>query len=794
MSLSLFDDPFAVFSDHHRCTPDSDHQSSSVESTMPDSSELGSTGPLDTINPTWDSLLGIADLSYNEDRAFKLQTRFLSDRTRQEFEVFLRDSNFTREFSFDLNAFCRSFQFTAVGRESALFCLNNRMLRFELRPEYLPPSGVVRIHGMSAQMTYSICVFCMHLGSLIVRIKYTCHKIHKFLVSDDHSPGDAILISLAECLEYVTEAIESQLVKSEIQNDTRLIQLITKLQDSYRLVEAFSSILGCNDIDSSIKLAQLPDPYKLLDELYICSASFQTSSPPLFQIVSLILHRVSAPWFGALEKLTGLSYSEGSIISQSISDLARKLPFLEYDTENKMMSFSREKAPLFMDDKRAQKVIESLNCILIFSRYSQTPEVLEQWAQLSPPKMEWVFSEEEVDQFHQQLTKYENSTLDGQPVDLPKTHAYEKEISSLDGDIYSTPDLINDLIAQLEANRVINEPEDDIFIKCQQLLADDATTTTDDFTMVPPVASLPEITFGKLIDTQHKVTNKLTLNLMKVDLKKYTELYKSVCFLGDGRFASDLEDSLFVEGFGSLDIEHRTNWPPTELEVNQLLCDAVDKCTSSSSLSDSSISITIKVRQDWVPDCKDIHATDALSVAFDIPGPYNLIISDRCSKYGSRVFSLLLRVMRVSSLIKQQRNSTTREVAHFVYCILQFLHEVIDRNWQQLVRYQSEAAETGPKGSSLQGLMDVYEHVFKQIHRQAYVSAEVSSGLTAILGYCVLAISGKELDGNKVHSAICKWYDRVAKVQQETRAKYLETVMVNLDFTGRYSHRKEAAK
>lgn len=787
MSLSVFDDPFAVFSNPRRLATEQvpDHEPPSVDSTMPNSPEIRTpSNPLDAKNPTWDSLLGTDDLIYNDDRAFKLQTRFLSDRNRQEFETFLRNGDSTREFSFSLNDFCRNLQFTAVGRESSLFCLNKRMLRFELRSQYLPPAGVVRIHGMSNKVTYNICVFCMRLGSLIARIKYSCYKIHKFLVSDDYSPGDAILISLAECLEYVTEAIESQLVKGEVQNETRLIQIITKLQDPYRLVEAFCSILGCNDIDSSIKLTQLPDPYKLLDELYICSANFQISAPILFQIVSLMLHRVSAPWFNALEKLTGLSSSEGSILSQGISDIARKLPFLEYDPNDKMMSFNREKAPLFLDNNRAQKVIESLNCILIFSRYSKTPEMLEQWALLSPPKMEWIFSEKELDRFSKQLKNYEESTLHDQPVDLPKTHAYHNETPHLEGDIYSTPDLVNELVAQMETSHGIEESKEEIFIKCQQLVAGDATSA-DDYTVgVPPVASLPEITFNKLIDSQHRITNKITLDLIDVGLEKYSNLYKSVCFLSNGRFASDLEDNLFITGFGSLDIENCKNWPPTELEINQSLGDAVEKCISSCSIPDSSLNFTVKVRPDSISDSKDIHATDALLVAFDIPGPYNLIINERCCKYGSRVFSLLLRVMRVNTLIKQKRDATTRELAHFLYCIQQFIHEVIDRNWHELAKYKA-----GPK-RSLQGQMDIYEQVFRQIHRQTHVSAEVSSGLTAILGYCVSAISAGDLDANKAHSAISKWYDRVAKVQQETRAKYLESVMINLDFTGRYSHRR----
>jgi len=329
-------------------------------------------------------------------------------------------------------------------------------------------------------------------------------------------------------------------------------------------------------------------------------------------------------------------------------------------------------------------------------------------ASATPPKLDWRFSWQEIEQVENKVLQYERDLL-----------AALQQYSAAD----STPVVVEHM-ADPEPFRLnfFGKPEEDMnahFLASIQSLGEPLTNTissdrlstilTDSlqndgsaspiegFTFAPPTSLTPSISFGPIISTQARIVNGACMRLFfnSHKLREHLFLQRQFQLLGNGVFSSRLSHALFdpdletaerqagvarTGGVMGLRLGGRDTWPPASSELRLALMGVLtDSYISTGGTNQDNagsyldrkgelpgdLSFAVReMSQDEIDRClnpNSIEALDFLRLSYKPPPPLEVIITPICLYKYDQLFKLLLRVLRMLYAVNQLfRDATDR--------------------------------------------------------------------------------------------------------------------------------------
>lgn len=634
---------------------------------------------------SWDEYYGVASkLRQQASRDQSLATRMLSERPCWQFDAVMTTLCTDPGTLFPLSFTVQSLLDLALGKESSLFSFSQKKMRFDCERDSF------RVSGCSSESVQALTDICITCGSQFRRLLYTCQRIEEL----GSSP---ILIAFAECVSGVLSSVERAVSKSMDKNVT-LLQLNRLIMRPAKVVDMLAGIVGCRDITVPIQLNRLPKSYRLLSEIYARLSTYQTCDPHLYALTRIIFSRTCAPWLSFVQDLIGLGRQETFWrpldFFTTFSD-----SFVTTKQGSKLMHLAPDALPTFISLDQAQKIIETLNCFILYSRFGDR-EWTWQLSSMDSLQVRLCYTYEQLEVLKGEVAGY-NKSLRNISRDKARADPVLTMTSSRNDEPEAPIADTDDLVARMEEIN-LRVPEsnehvpDEIEICCSDLFENSPRMATE-----PPIEVMIEYSLSATIAAQCRLANEQALKLFhegKSDINAHNLLIQGLFLMGSGTFVVNLEHQLFDAPDG-LQLDNRQNWPPSTAEINSTLSgittDAIEEILTDypTLVHDMSLNVNFGLNKKAGADplvVNYLEATDALKLVYSVGEPMDVILTPEIVAVYQKLFSQLLRILRLVRAEKKRQWRQTQMARYFVRTIAHHLSTTVPRfHWRHKPQFQT---------------------------------------------------------------------------------------------------------
>jgi hypothetical protein len=607
-----------------------------------------------------------------------------------------------------------------LGRSSILFTWDDVAKSFIKR---LDP---IRIPGCTGQTIDGLLVTFMNCGNatrvlqLFVDRTYQAHK----------SPGR---IAMADAVSTLLSTLQSRL---SIQVSS--IKSLLQLQALFKPVEIL--------LTSFHLLVQSTVPQKsdetMLSKLFYEVQRLENRTESMREILLEVLARVSRPFLDFMGEWMGTQREAGLPLEKSGSGrsfvkVEDRAWIDEQGLEMREPDFilDADMIPSFIPIDDARTMFETGRSLRFIRTHHSDHPLARADVVLSatPPKLEWKFSWQDIEQVEAKALKYEKDLAAAirkfsKNPESRSSEMQEDAVVCHDLDILGMPKEEMELHV-LTSIAMLNEPPSmaGTSNKLSELLnncldGDSAAASYGESTFAPPVSLTPILSFSSLIAAQARIVNGTSMRLFfqAHKLREHLTTQRRFQLLGDGVFSSRLSHALFdpeletaerragvarTGGVMGLRLEGRDSWPPASSELRLSLMGVLTESyvfTASGGREHAGgyldhknelpgdLSFAVRdMSYDEIEKCKNpnsVEALDFLRLSYKPPQPLEAVITPMCLYKYDQLFKLLLRVMRMLFVVSQlfrdaldrtsywQGIDTTAqrfriEAHHFVSCV-----------------------------------------------------------------------------------------------------------------------------
>ena len=743
-------------------------------------------GPPSARAATWE------EFYYRKTMHRKL-SRLLSERPYQYFDSLLFDlekvDDGRNSSVIPLTLFVSCLSNLAFGRESIMYRFHRGKIRFDREL----PDTQIRVPGCSATIVNEISHQSLVCGSRLQRLRYTLDTIRQ---SNKPNPT---LIAFADCIHLVVKTIDKH--GGDLHQCQQLLGLEKLIEQPSRIIKLLTTVLGCADIGRTVELNRLPSPTALLNALYSRCQIFEKSDQILFRLVRIIFQRTSQPWLENLEDLIGLGKTERFWqTKEHIASFEGNFVKMEGDS----IKLDENEIPIFLDRKTANKVRQTLTCLVMYSEYGDRKVNLRLYS-MHKIRIEWKFYSRELQARLSEVKAYaDNGTkmlftesfVHSEPI-IETVVSFNNNLLLWPEDCsYNVADQLCHAIRQLD--RIERSKDgDEIERICEHIIVHDGGEESRELEVESvPIYMIPQLCLGNIIQIQSQITNSLIIQMLNQDnelnINDHTLLIRQVYLLGSGDLLVRLEESIFSESCnGGLHLDTREiAWPPSTAQLNQAVSDAVEQITLGLEIGQTVAEgdfLNFGPREHregeemgLIHNPYSIRATDVLRLCYNVPAPLALIINDKVLDMLDLIFRRLLRLLRVQHELKRLRNKQFIEARHFVYALTNHVVLVIQYHWK-------EVEKTVSQQQSLQEIIDCYRKSLRSICTQTFIETDLENDLDNILESVLqLCINDNQISlVNTLHDIICSFIDSL-KPWSITSGPIVQQLLLTLNYNGYY--------
>uniref|UniRef100_A0A060TCX2 Spindle pole body component n=1 Tax=Blastobotrys adeninivorans TaxID=409370 RepID=A0A060TCX2_BLAAD len=631
---------------------------------------------------SWDEYYGVASkLRQQAPRDQSLATRMLSERPCWQFDAVISTLCTDPGPLFPLSFAVQSLLDLALGKESSLFSFSHKKMRFVCERVSF------RVSGCSSDSVRALTDICITCGSQFRRLLYTSQRIEEL----GNSP---VLIAFAECVSGVLSSVERAVSKSMDKNVT-LLRLNRLIMRPAKVVDMLAGIVGCRDITVPIQLNRLPKAYRLLSEIYARLSTYQNCDPHLYALTRIIFSRTCAPWLSFVQDLIGLGRQETFWrpldFFTNYSD-----SFVTTKQGSKLMHLVPDALPTFISLDQAQKIIETFNCFILYSRFGDR-EWTWQLSSMDSLQVRLCYNYEQLDVLKGEVVDYNRSLRDIAHDNARAGPSISARMDEPEASIVET----DDLVARMEEIN-LRVPEsnehvpDEIEICCNDLFENSPHMATD-----PPMEVMIERSLSVTVTAQCELANEQALKLYhegKSDISAHNLLIQGLFLMSNGTFVVNLEHQLFDAQDG-LQLDNRENWPPSTAEINSTLSgittDAIEEILTDYPTLVHDMSLNVNFGLDkkagaGSTNANELGATDNLKLVYSVGEPIDVILTPAIVAVYQQLFSQLLRILRLVRTDKKRQLHQTPMARDFVRTIAHHLSTTVPQfHWRHKPQFQT---------------------------------------------------------------------------------------------------------
>ena len=649
--------------------------------------------------------------------------------------------------------YCACLLALALGRVSILFSWE------QSKRSFVPAIDKFRISGASSGSLRGVQDTCIQTGNATQALRSFIDMVYKHNATPSR-------VSLATTIDKILLVVQSVLGERG-QNIKSVLHLESIVRPVYSILIYFRTLVT--------RLASARNDEEVLSFLFLEAQAQDYSEVAVREVVREVLRKASQPWLSFVEQWVGLKAEEGIELSKDgpgknfvkvdnrtwVDEQGFEVTEADYVLDDKKM-------PVFMAPDIAQKLFETGKNIRFLKSNHPThplckPELIKS---CNPPKLDWHFDWQSIRKLEASTEIYETDILSviyehvtgglpaiqapvgGDPQPEEFFGFFGQSGSQMESQILSS-------IAKLDA------PIDRISLKDRlseilkhRLYGDNIMLDDNEHGLSPHSSLVPVLSFGPLIAAQSKLMDRECMRLLfsAHDLRKHLELQRDFQLMGNGLLASRLSHALFDPdletaerqdgvarkgGLMGLRLSGRDTWPPASSELRLALMGVLAECYMPHSMPEDGGGLGFKTDKQKLPGdlsfavrdltpeeidaCRDpdsISALDFLRLSYKAPGPLATVITPQILAKYDKIFSLLLRVLRMLYVVNQLYKDTVGkgtalvatticrkfrlEAHHFITSLCSyFLDTGIAGPWKSFARWvdviQRDLAQNNPK-------------------------------------------------------------------------------------------------
>jgi len=607
-----------------------------------------------------------------------------------------------------------------LGRSSVLFTWDDAENSFIKR---LDP---IRIPGCTGETIDGLLVTFMNCGNvtrvlqLFVDRTYQAHK----------SPGR---IAMADAVSTLLSTLQSRL-SIKVSSIKSLLQLQVLFKPVEALLTSFHLL-----VQSTV--SQKSDE-AMLSKLFYEVQRLENKTESMREILLEVLARVSRPFLDFMGEWMGTQGEAGLPLEKSGSGrsfvkVEDRTWIDEQGLEMREPDFilDADMIPSFIPIDDARTMFETGRSLRFIRTHHSGHPLARADVVLSatPPKLEWKFSWQDIEQVEAKAHKYEKDLAAAirkfsKNPEFRSSEMQEDAVVCHHLDILGMPReemelhvltsiaMLNKLPSTAGTSNKLSESLNNC------LDGDNAAASDGESTFAPPVSLTPILSFSPLIAAQARIVNCTSMRLFfqAHNLREHLTAQRRFQLLGDGVFSSRLSHALFnpeletaerragvarTGGIMGLRLEGRDSWPPASSELRLSLMGVLTESyvfTASGGREHAGgyldrknelpgdLSFAVRdMSYDEMEKCKNLNSVEALDflrLSYKPPPPLEAVITPMCLYKYDQLFKLLLRVMRMLFVVSQlfrdaldrtsywQGIDTTAqrfriEAHHFVSCV-----------------------------------------------------------------------------------------------------------------------------
>jgi hypothetical protein len=576
-----------------------------------------------------------------------------------------------------------------LGRSSVLFKWD------EAEKSFIKRLDPIRISGCTGETTDGLLVTFINCGNvtrvlqLFVDRTYQAHR----------SPGR---IAMADAVSTLLSTLQSRL-SIPASSVKSLLQLQALFKPVEALLASFHSIV--------LSAVKEKTDEAMLSKLFYEVQRLENRTESMREILLEVLIRVSRPfldfvgeWMGT-QKMAGLPLekrgSGRSFVKVEDRNWVNEqgLEMLERD-----FILDVDKIPSFISVEDARTIFETGRSLRFIRTHHSDHPLAQEVVVLSatPPKLEWKFSWQDIEQVEAKALKYENdlaAVVKRFSQDFPSPESQISEVQEvnvashhldilgmrkeeMEAHVLTSIAMLNDSPSMTGTSNKLSEVLDNC-------LAGNNAASDNVSTFAPPISLTPILSFSPIIAAQARIVNGTSMRLFfqAHKLREHLTIQRRFHLLGDGVFSSRLSHALFdpqletaerragvarTGGIMGLRLEGRDSWPPASSELRLSLMGILTESYVFASSGGrehaggyldrknelpGDLSFAVRdMSYEEIEKCKDpnsIEALDFLRLSYKPPPPLEAVITPMCLYKYDQLFKLLLRVMRMLFVVSQ---------------------------------------------------------------------------------------------------------------------------------------------
>ena len=596
--------------------------------------------------------------------------------------------------------YCACLLALALGRVSILFSWEKS------KRSFVPTIDKPRISGASSACLRGIQDTCIQTGNATKALRAFIDMVYKHNATPSR-------ISLATTIDKILLVVQSVLGERG-QSIKSVLHLESIVRPVYSMLVYFRTLVA--------RLAKTTNDEEILSSLFLEAQAQDYGEVAVREVVREVLRKASQPWLSFVEQWVGLMAEDGIALSKDGPGKSfvkvDKMTWVDdqgFETTEADYVLDDKKMPTFMAPDISQKLFETgKNLRFLKSNHPKhplcKPELIKS---CNPPKLEWHFDWKSVRELEASTRIYERDVLslmhDHGSDYLPAVQApvgggvqpeaflgfFGRNESQMKSQILSSMANMDAPIDRMPLKDRLNEI-------LKHRLYGDNISDENEHGLSPHSSLVPVLSFGPLITAQSKLMDRECMRLLfsAHDLRKHLELQRDFQLMGNGLLTSRLSHALFDPDLETAERQHglarkggvmglrlngRDTWPPASSELRLALMGVLTECYLPHSTAEEGGGLRFKTNEQKLPGdlsfavreltpeeidaCRDpdsIAALDFLRLSYKAPGPLATVITPRILAKYDKIFSLLLRVLRMIYVVNQLYRDTVGNGTVFV--------------------------------------------------------------------------------------------------------------------------------
>ena len=586
------------------------------------------------------------------------------------------------------DVFIQSLVHLGLGRSSVFFSYDEGARKFEQLLEGC------RMPGISVDAVEKIVSNLTDCGSSLRRL-------------DGFTKLIATAVEPLPVRAALADAILTLLLSFKMQTGLKAELCTTALQLQAVFSKPAAVLAALEKLVKATTLAKTDE--QIISKIYEQVAALEDGDPLLRVLLQEVLSHVARPWLQVVERWIGLREKSGfgDISSGPTFVQSKSLEWTDkngYKVKDSDYNFDSKMMPVFMAEQDADLIFETGKGNRFLAVHH--PEHPLASAHLitgeATPSLAWHFSWQDVERIQHQARRYESSlrdavrqyTASGSKPVIERTSIVDErvpdsEYSMLENTAADYLNLTADAFDAYPSDPLLSTSHGlhDLYANSTASFDEAKHTVVDEFK--PPISITPSLSFNPLVSAQARLVNAACIRLLfkSHELRLHLTIQHRYHLFSEGIFASRLSHALFDPeletterrrgvarsgGVLGLNLGSRENWPPASSELRLALAGVLSESYYSSSyargvLEDlhthpvgplpGGLSFGIReLPEDEMQktfDPNGLEALDFLRLQYKTPRALEEIITQNSLSKYDRIFQLLLRVVRLLSVVNQ---------------------------------------------------------------------------------------------------------------------------------------------